>query len=67
MSRVESFPVKLIRPTKYCLSSSIFTVMSTTFFSGSGFRCVPPVHWKYPRLPYTSRSFSYAFLNFASL
>ena len=46
LSRVESFPVKLIRPRKYCLSSSIFTVMSTTFFSGSGFLCVLPVHWK---------------------
>ena len=46
LSRVESLPVKLIRPRKYCLSSSIFTVMSTTFFSGSGFLCVLPVHWK---------------------
>ena len=59
--------MKLIRPRKYCLSSSIFTVMSTTFFSGSGLRIVPPVHWKYPSDPYTSRSFSYAFLKRESL
>jgi hypothetical protein len=51
LSRVWVLPVKVIRPRKYCLSSSILTVTSTTLRSGSGFRWFPPVHWKYPTEP----------------